>query len=193
MVTRQRFYLVPLQNVGVDPQVTYCAKGILAIFRVANEAYRLEAEAILRLAGLLAVQEEANLALLAEVEVIAHDHDVVPSFLDLRFVLVELGRNRVACFFADYLHVASGRVKLNVGACPVNILNKDMLSLSVVNREREDHPEADAPLLHQDLRDLNAARNLEHISEIEERSPVPVEAATFRQPVRIAPLDDEVV
>lgn len=68
-----------------------------------------------------------------------------------------------------------------------------MLIGGIVDRERQDHPETDAPSLHDSTRHLNATCHLEDIVEVEEGAPVPVEATALRQPVRLAPLDDEVL
>lgn len=168
-------------------QVRHCSKRFLAVFVITYEADRLNANAWLFVAVLLAIKEEFDGAFAVVVEVVAYDDYVVPAFLLLSEI--EPSRHNSVRFFANGLQLAHILIDLDVGTFPVNVLYENMLLFSIVEVQWQNHPETDGPLLHDHARKSEASWNHDDVIEVEEGAPVPVQATPDRQSERLALLD----
>lgn len=162
-----------------------------SVLGVANVANRIEAYARLRRTGCIAVEVEDNLARAIGLTVftfgliVALNYEIVPTLL-LGFQ-IELGAYWFVCYLVHHLDVGLSFVNLNVGTCALDALNKHTLLTSIKEAQRKNHPEGNSPLVQNLARAPQALGYLNHVAKVEEGSPAPVEALTFRNLVRLAP------
>lgn len=121
VVLGQLLNLLLLQDVRVDPQVGHSTKWLVGLFRVANIADRLQANARLLIHNLVAVKEEPDGSFASRVQVVAHHNDVVPSLLLLS--QVETALDHSTSLLADALDLRDVLVDLDVGSGPMDILH----------------------------------------------------------------------
>ena len=191
MVVREALYLGLSDTVRENPQIAHCAERARATLGVADEGDWLDANALLGLTRDLTVKEKFDGALATWVKVITHDCYVVPS--PLLLLEIDASVDNLAGVVTDGLQPRGRLIDLHVATDAMDALNEDMSSPGIVQSDWQDHPEADGPPLHDALNYLKSTRHLDYVSEVEECSPISVQAPVVGQPVRLSPLDQIVV